>query len=442
MENLDIKFNELKVNSVLDQLESNGFEGFLVGGCVRDILMSKTPKDYDVATNATPKQIIEIFDNVIPTGIKHGTVTVVLDGEGYEVTTYRTDSMYSDNRHPDRVEFVSTIEEDLSRRDFKMNGMAWNKHRGLVDPWGGVQDILKKEISCIGDTEERFKEDSLRIVRALRFSAQLDFNISKNIRESSSRLSYLIKNISVERIKQEIDKILLSNNPEKIGDSLFLDISKNVLVEVYELSSIYLEDSYFTILDKVGKSLDALEKKDLSKCWATLLCDLKLTHPMDYLIVANDVMERLHFDKKSKNKILNLIKGVHEDVKTTKYSVKKLINKLGSRELFEEVVDIKTAIFTSVIRLSYNTTSKEITNLYIQIVFLSDVGDIIFYEKDPIFITDLSVSGSDILKLGYKGREIGLCLDFLMDIVLKDKEKNNKETLINILEKNRGFLNE
>ena len=200
---------------IIECIEKNGFEGFVVGGCVRGYILSDNAKDWDITTNALPQEIKNIFSHTVDTGIKHGTVTVVLNNQNYEVTTYRIDGEYIDNRHPETVVFTTKIEEDLSRRDFTMNAIAYSKSKGYIDPFLGIQDIQKKIIKGVGDPDKRFKEDALRMMRAIRFSAQLGFEIEDDTLDAIKNNKELIKNISVERIREEFLKLINSEYIEK-----------------------------------------------------------------------------------------------------------------------------------------------------------------------------------------------------------------------------------
>ena len=203
------------VQLIIDTFYKNGYEAFMVGGCIRDLLLNKIPTDYDIATSAPPDITQKLFLKTIPTGIKHGTITVIINEIPYEITTYRTEGKYVDNRHPNEVNFVTNIKDDLSRRDFTINAFAYNYNVGLLDYFNGLNDLNSKLIKCVGDPNTRFNEDALRILRAIRFSAQLDFNIDKKTYSSIKNNYKLINNISKERIRNELEKILLCSNPIK-----------------------------------------------------------------------------------------------------------------------------------------------------------------------------------------------------------------------------------
>ena len=218
---------------IIEKIEKNGFEAFAVGGCIRDSLLGRVPNDWDIATSAKPEDIMNIFENTVETGIEHGTVTVVIDKEPYEVTTYRIDGDYTDGRHPDSVEFTENIEEDLSRRDFTINAMAYNNSTGLVDVFGGRDDLENKVIRCVGDPRKRFEEDALRMMRGIRFSAQLGFSIENDTFKAIEEMSDLISAVSIERINVEFTKTLMSDT-KKIMIYHESGILKNILPELYK----------------------------------------------------------------------------------------------------------------------------------------------------------------------------------------------------------------
>ena len=216
---------------IINELYDNGYEAFAVGGCVRDCLLGKTPHDWDITTDASPQQVKSIFKKTVDTGIEHGTVSVILNSVGYEVTTYRIDGEYLDNRHPKEVIFTSNLKEDLMRRDFTINAMAYNDIVGLVDIYGGREDLQKGIIRCVGNAHDRFSEDALRILRAIRFSAQLGFEIDEETKNAMSELASNLKNVSAERIKTELDKMLLSDNCDRFILMSKLGICKVILPE-------------------------------------------------------------------------------------------------------------------------------------------------------------------------------------------------------------------
>ena len=220
-----------KAEIILQILEKAGFEAYVVGGCVRDSILGRTPNDWDITTSATPQQVKELFHRTVDTGLQHGTVTVVIDKEGFEVTTYRVDGEYEDGRHPKEVTFTASLEEDLKRRDFTINAMAYNPTEGLVDLFGGMQDIENKIIRCVGDPLERFTEDALRIMRAVRFSAQLGFEIEEETKKALTVMAPNLVHVSAERIQVELVKLLMSPHPDYLRTAYEAGITRQFLPE-------------------------------------------------------------------------------------------------------------------------------------------------------------------------------------------------------------------
>ncbi|MBO3443736.1 hypothetical protein [Clostridium sp. CCUG 7971] len=248
-----------KVEFIINKIYENGYEAFIVGGCVRDYILNLEPSDYDIATNATPKKILEIFKEykTIETGIKHGTVSVIVNKELYEITTYRLESEYEGNRRPKSVEFTSNIYHDLKRRDFTINAMAYNDKVGLIDKFDGVNDIKRKIIKTVGNPNERFNEDGLRIVRAIRFSAKLGFEIEENTLNSIYKNASIIKNISIERITDEFNKIILSKNPKMIIILYKTKILKYLGIKLdLDKDEKYIFENKLDILSKCSNSLE------------------------------------------------------------------------------------------------------------------------------------------------------------------------------------------
>ena len=220
-----------KVTMIIQNLQLHGYEAYAVGGCVRDSILARRPEDWDITTSARPDEIKKLFNRTVDTGIEHGTVTVLIGKDGYEVTTYRIDGAYEDSRHPKEVRFTRSLKEDLRRRDFTINAMAYNDEVRLVDIFGGMQDLNHHLIRCVGDPKERFSEDALRILRAVRFSSQLNFPIESKTAEAVKELAPTLKNISAERIQAELVKLLVSPHPERIRDAYELGITKVILPE-------------------------------------------------------------------------------------------------------------------------------------------------------------------------------------------------------------------
>ena len=230
MKNIQILIPK-KVCAIIEVLEENGHEAYIVGGCVRDAILGKEPDDWDITTSALPETVIGLFPRIVETGLKHGTVTVFMEKEGFEVTTYRIDGEYLDNRHPKEVSFTSKLKEDLRRRDFTINAMAYNDRKGLIDIFGGISDLKQGLIRCVGNPEERFTEDALRILRAVRFAAGLGFEIEESTKKAMKSLAGNLSTISYERIQVELVKLLISDNPSELETAYELEITREILPE-------------------------------------------------------------------------------------------------------------------------------------------------------------------------------------------------------------------
>ena len=394
-----------KVKYIINKIYENNYEAYIVGGCVRDVLLGLEPNDYDITTSATPKVILDIFKDFkcIKTGIVHGTVSVIIDGDIYEITTYRIEGEYKDHRRPDVVDFTNKLEEDLKRRDFTINAMAYNEKVGLVDLFKGREDLNKKLITTVGNPYDRFNEDGLRMIRAIRFSSKLDFTIEKETLLAIYDNAKIIKNISLERITDEFSKIILSKNPENL-----INLFKTKLLEYLNMSK---EDDERK-LDKLYYNLKLLNKveKDL----------LKRLVLLDYLIYEFDIKcesfyEKLIYSKKIKkdcNMILSSLKDI--DMKNLdKFSIKIMLNKMG-KNLFEEYLDIAKIIYGN------DKNIKNIVDIY------KEIED----NKECYTIKNLKINGNDILSLGYKNKEVGQMLNKILYEVIKNPKLNNKDQII------------
>lgn len=394
-----------KVKFILDTLISNGFDAYIVGGCVRDSILNKIPNDYDVTTNAFPDDIMRLFDKIIPTGISHGTVTVLIDKEPFEVTTFRTESDYLDNRHPSKVFFVKDVKEDLSRRDFTINSMAYNTKYGLVDPFNGVKDLNLKIIRCVGDSSLRFKEDALRMLRAIRFSSQLDFQIDNNTLSAISENKDLLKNISAERIRDELIKMLLS-------DKAFIAI--NHMINTKTLKVILPELYEILLTNKSLNNIDLLPNKLYIR-----LCYLMV--PLKNFKLCKGLLKHLRFDNNTINLTMKFYDAIFKNFNLQdRVSIKNLIYNISKNNIFD---------FLSLLKIIYINDFdhiKLIENAQLQ------VEDIIS-NKEPLSIKDLKINGNDLKGLGIKdGRIIGSILNFLLENVLRNPEINTKNHLLKL----------
>ena len=369
--------------TALEVLERNGFEAYLVGGCVRDFLLGRIPNDYDITTNALPDQIIEIFSDyhTIPTGIKHGTVTVIIKKFQIEITTYRKDSTYSDNRHPDSVEFTPSLKEDLARRDFSMNGMAMNFNQDITDIYNGREDMKNHIVKCIENPDRRFDEDALRILRALRFASQLDFKIEKNTSDSIHKNAENLKNISAERINAELEKLIAGKNPYYILKK-YEDVIK-VFMPEYSYSESILK-----------KNIDS----QLIRRSAFFL-NIKSVY---------DIMKRLKYSNKDINDTVKLIEYFNADI-SSKSALKIILKNIGT-ELTENLLDFRNAC-------GQDTSHSE------------KLLDEILKNNECYLISQLDINGRDLMLMGFSGIQTGKILNTLLEKVINDEIENNKTAL-------------
>lgn len=439
----------VKVNVILDRLESKGFEAYCVGGCVRDSLRGVEPHDWDICTNATSQEVKSIFElynyNVIETGIKHGTVTVVVDGEPFEITTFRSKSSYSDHRHPDEVKFVTTLKEDLERRDFKMNAIACDCNGLLLDPYIGKFDIQYSLISCVGIPDERFKEDPLRILRAMRFAARFNYDIRLPTAISMHKNQHLLRFISVERIAEEFRKMFVSE-----GESL-----KNVLHCYSDIITFLIPELHATIgfdqnnkyhkFDVWAHTLEAISKSPVLPSpfetfvlrFALLLHDIAKPHCYSqdtngghfygHGIISRDIsksiLERLKLSNTEKECILDLIQYHERDIEPTKNSIKRWLNKLGELKL-NLLLELKEA----------DTKAHSIVGQYERLSEIQKCKNIlqeVLNEKEAFTLKDLQINGDSLLYLGVpEGPEIGRILKELLKKVIDGELENDYNILM------------
>lgn len=394
-----------KVKYIIDKIHENNFEAYIVGGCVRDAILGIKPNDYDITTNATPKTIKNIFRDFkcIETGIEHGTISVVIDEEIYEITTYRIEGEYKDHRRPENVDFTNKLEEDLKRRDFTINAMAYNENEGLVDLFGGKRDIENKIIKTVGNPYDRFNEDGLRMIRAIRFSSKLDFQIEKDTLLAIYNNATIIKNISLERITDEFSKVILSNKPENI-----IYLFKTKLLNNLHISSEEDENK----IEKLYKKISILKKIDKVL--------VKRLVVLDYIIENLNIdckmfCKQLVYSKKTNKDhdiILDLIKET--DINNLdKIKIKKILNQID-RKLFEDYLDINRVIY-------------EDEENYEKII---DILKEIEENKECYTIKNLKVNGKDIMAQGYENKAVGQVLNYLLNQVIINPNLNKKNLLI------------
>ena len=427
----------------LRQLIDGGHEAYLVGGCVRDMLMGMAPKDWDIVTSATPTETACIFQDrkMIETGLKHGTVTVLLDGEALEITTYRIDSTYSDYRRPDSVSFTRSIVEDLARRDFTINAIAYGYEEGLLDPHAGEADIKSGVIRCVGDPDLRFKEDGLRILRALRFASSLKFEIETRTSEALHRNKEILRNISVERINSELTKTLCGKNVGKV----LKDYADIVCVPIPEIENMigfeqYNEHHNFDVWQHTIAVVENSQATPVAR-WTALMHDIGkpycfsrsedgvghfFGHAEVGKKIADRIMKRLKFDNTTLERVSLLISYHDTPIAISKKSVRKYLNRLGVDAFAQLIYQFRAD------NLGQAPGFRGRQNDYIRI---EEIAKQIIEENACFSLKDMAVKGNDLILLGYRGEEIGQALDLLLDAVIEEKVVNEKESLLQYLQK-------
>lgn len=428
-----------KVQTILSTLHQAGFEAYAVGGCVRDSLLGRKPGDWDITTSARPEEVKGCFRRTLSTGLKHGTVTVMLGQDGFEVTTFRSDGNYSDGRHPDSVRFVSSLQDDLSRRDFTINAMAYEPESGLVDPFGGTKDLENKLIRAVGDPPTRFTEDALRMMRAIRFSAQLGFDIEEKTFAAIRPLAERLSLISKERIQMELSKLLLSDHPEHFELLYHCGITAVIMPRFDEMMATS-QNTPFHLYD-VGHHTLAVMKATpatLLQRLTGLLHDTGKTetrssdengrehfkgHPALSAVYAEAFLRDLRYDNRTIEQVTRLIR-VH-DIRTvpTLPNVRRLIGTVG-RDLFEDFLLFIEADNRGKSQYSYEEFFPRYQGL------LSAWNEI-RANHDPLDLGDLAVKGADLMARGIKpDPAMGQLLHTMLEDVLEDPSHNTKDYLL------------
>ena len=427
-----------KVLFIINNLQLHGYEAFAVGGCVRDSILARRPQDWDITTSAKPEEIKKLFRRTIDTGIEHGTVTVLFGKDSFEVTTYRIDGAYEDSRHPKEVQFTNRLEEDLRRRDFTINAMAYNDQVRLVDVFGGMQDLNHHLIRCVGDPEERFSEDALRILRAVRFSAQLNFPIESATADAIRKLAPNLQNISAERIQAELVKLLVSPHPERIRDAYELGLTKVILPEWDAMEGVAQNTPHHKY-DVAEHTLRALKnvKRDKILRLTMLFHDMgkpmmKTTdengrdhfrgHALVSEELARSILHRLKFDNETIRTVTKLVCYHDYRVEATPKNVRRAMNRIGV-ELFPYYLAVRLA---DVKAQSPYQKREKIEN----IVEMRQLYQEIIKKQECVTLRQLAVGGRELMDLGMKpGRELGSMLSELLEYVLDDPARNDKEIL-------------
>lgn len=428
-----------KVNTILCRLQDAGYEAYIVGGCVRDALLGRTPHDWDITTSALPAEVKALFPRTVDTGLKHGTVTVMIEREGFEVTTYRIDGVYEDARHPREVTFTRNLEEDLKRRDFTINAMAYSERDGLVDLFGGQEDLDRRIVRAVGDPVQRFSEDALRIMRAIRFSAQLGYEIDPLTLSAAGRLAPNLQKISAERIREELEKTLVSAHPQKLRVAWEKGITAQFLPEFdrcmetpqnnphhcYCVGDHILHSVCFVRPDKVLRLTMLLHDIDKPSCRTTDEngVDHFYGHAESGALTAGRILRRLRYDNETREKVTKLVKYHDLDIHLTPAGVRKAIVRVG-KDLFPLLLEVKQADMLA--QSTYERDEKQqklerIRELYRQILERGDCLD----------LRSLAVSGGDLLAAGMQpGSAVGECLQEMLMDVIAQPQHNDKDYLL------------
>ncbi len=432
------------VNKLIRTLEENGFEAYAVGGCIRDVLLGRTPQDWDITTSARPQQVKELFAHTIDTGIRHGTVTVMCGRTGYEVTTYRIDGEYEDSRHPKEVTFTPDLLEDLKRRDFTINAMAYNEAQGLVDAFGGIADLEKGVVRCVGVPADRFTEDALRMLRAVRFAAQLGFSIEEKTKEAIRAKAPAIAKVSAERIQAELVKLLISDHPQEIRTAYELSLTAVFLPEFDRMMETPQQNKHhkYTVGEHTIHSLCSVRSDKVLRL-AMLLHDVAKPqcittdqngqnhfkgHPEQGEQLAGEILRRLKFDNHTLRRVCMLVRYHDDRPPLTEENVRRAASRIGA-DYFPELFEVKRAD-----TLAQSEYHREEKLSYIE--QYEALYNKILREGQCICKKDLAVSGSDLIALGMKtGKEIGMVLDMLFDAVLEHPQWNTKEKLTELAHK-------
>ncbi|MFP3155905.1 CCA tRNA nucleotidyltransferase [Lachnospiraceae bacterium ZAX-1] len=436
-----------KVNYIIGKLVQKGYEAYAVGGCIRDSMLGRDPQDWDITTSATPNQIKCVFPKTIDTGIAHGTVTVELDHAYFEVTTYRIDGKYEDGRHPNEVLFTRNLKEDLRRRDFTINAMAYNEQNGLVDIFGGRGDLDKKIIRCVGEAKDRFTEDALRMLRAIRFSAQLGFSIENGTKHAMTCLASNLNKISAERVQAELVKLLLSSNPQKIREVYETGMSAIILPELDQMMATKQNSPHhcYTVGEHCIQSLLYVAPQkvlrltmllhDIGKPCCISVDEKGINHFKGHqqkgAQMAKEILKRLKFDNDTIEKATKLILW-HDDLPPLDpVAIRQAIYRIGI-EQYPALFAVKKADILA--KSEYGRMEK--------LAYLASYEQLygqIREHQDCLSLKELAVSGKDLIEQGMKpGIKIGQMLEQMLQLVLIHPQYNSKETLL----RNRKALEE
>ena len=428
-----------QVSTILAKLQESGYEAYIVGGCVRDALLGREPNDWDITTSALPMDVKRIFVKTVDTGLQHGTVTVLAGGKGYEVTTYRVDGVYEDGRHPKTVTFTPSLREDLQRRDFTINAMAYREPGVLVDLFGGQKDLADGVIRAVGDPVQRFSEDALRILRAIRFSAQLGYRIEDETLRAASELAVNLRKISAERIRVELEKTITSDHPALLRTAYEAGITAMFLPEFDQCMETRQNNPHhcYTVGEHILKSMELIRNDRILRLTMLLhdvgkpACLTTDEQGIDHFYghqevsasMAQAILKRLKYDNDTIRKVVKLVRCHDMQIRLTAPAVRKAVVKIGE-DLFPLFLEVKQADLLA--QSTYQREEKqeilnEVKRLYAQII---DHGDC-------LNLKHLAVNGSDLVRMGVKpGREVGEILARMLDDVLDVPSHNDKDYLL------------
>lgn len=428
-----------KVRTIIEVIEAAGWEAYAVGGCVRDSVLGRVPDDWDITTSAQPWQVKELFKRTIDTGIQHGTVTVMMDREGFEVTTYRIDGEYEDSRHPTEVIFTADVAEDLKRRDFTMNAMAYNDKKGLLDLFGGIEDMNRGVIRCVGDPEERFGEDALRMLRALRFSAQLGYRIEEGTMAAIGKMAENITRISAERIQTELIKLLLSPHPDYLRTCYTSGITKYIFPEwdrcmvtdqhhphhCYSVGEHTLEALKHVEADRILRL--AVLFHDIGKPETKTTDEKGIDHFYGHgkagADLSKEILRRWKLDNDTIQKVNRIVYYHDSNIEAVPKKVRRAVYKYGE-EIFPLLFPVKKA---DILAQSNYLREEKLEKLEA----VQRVYEEVLEKKDCVSLKQLAVKGKDLIEAGIRpGPELGKMLERLLGAVLERPEDNTREKLL------------
>ncbi len=428
--------NVLQILSLLNQA---GYKAYVVGGCVRDSLLSKPPKDWDVCTSALPEDMQRVFHGfrVVETGLKHGTLTVVLDGIPYEITTFRVDGAYTDHRHPDGVTFVTDVRDDLARRDFTVNAMAYHPSEGLIDAFGGQADLQKKVIRCVGQPSERFTEDALRILRALRFASVYGFDIEEETSAAAHALKETLPLVAAERIHVELSKLLCGQSCGMILRR-YRDILAQILPDIAPMFDFPQRTPYhrYDVWEHTVRAVESVPATEVLRLTmllhdagkpASFTSDSQgIGHFHGHAAVSTDIAEkamaRLRMDRATAERVQLLVKYHDIELNTDERLLKRRLNQFGE-EALRQLIDVQEAD-----QLAKGTRTPE--DIRAESAALRRALDALLASSPCFTLKSLAVNGRDIAALGARGTEIGQVLQSLLEKVMDNTLVNEKQTLL------------